>query len=239
MNHGSLFSGIGGFDLGFARAGIKTIWDVEIEPYCQAVLRKNFPETEIYSDVKEVGKHNLKPVDIISGGFPCQPTSVAGFRKGSKDDRWLWPEMSRIIKELDPTFVVGENVFGVIELELDNILSDLEALGYTAVALDIPACGASLPTMERHVWIIATTLNLGCEGGEKEAHSDYGNKGQFQGADTGEQNRWDISGTKFRRVCKRVSTKLEPNQRARLMALGNAVPPQIAEIIGNILIGIA
>ncbi len=82
MINGSLFAGIGGFDLGFQRAGIKTIWDVEIDPYCQKVLRKNFPETEIYSDVREVGKHNLKPVDILSGGFPCQDISVAGKQAG-------------------------------------------------------------------------------------------------------------------------------------------------------------
>ena len=105
ITHGSLFSGIGGFDLGFQWAGIETIWDVEIDPYCQAVLRKHFPSTEIFDDVRTAGKHNLKSVDIISAGFPCQPVSHSGKRQGKDDNRWLWPEVPRIIKEIKPLLI--------------------------------------------------------------------------------------------------------------------------------------
>lgn len=113
ITHGGLFSGIGGFGLGFQWAGIKTIWDVDIEPYSQQSLKINFPETEIFGDIREVGKHNLRSVDIISGGFPCQPFSNAGKRGGEADNRYLWPEMLRVIQELRPAWVVCENVAGL------------------------------------------------------------------------------------------------------------------------------
>lgn len=113
LTHGALFAGIGGFDLGFAWAGIKTLWDVEIDAWCQGQLKKNFPDTEIFGDIRDCGKENLKPVDIISGGFPCQPFSSAGKRRGAEDDRYLWPEMLRVIDEVRPAWVVGENVSGL------------------------------------------------------------------------------------------------------------------------------
>ena len=159
MNHGSLFAGIGGFDLGFQWAGIKTIWDVEIEPYCQKVLRKNFPDTEIFSDVREVGKHNLKPVDIISAGFPCQPTSVAGPRLGDRDSRWLWPEAKRVISEVGPRWVVCENPTGIISMGLDDVLTDLESLGYAWRAFIIPACAVGAYHIRERIFIVA---NLDC-----------------------------------------------------------------------------
>lgn len=111
LTHGSLFAGIGGFDLGFEWAGIKTIWQVEIDEYCQKVLAKHWPDVERFGDIRDCGKHNLRAVDVISGGFPCQPFSVAGKRRGTEDDRYLWPEMLRVISEVSPSWVVAENVF--------------------------------------------------------------------------------------------------------------------------------
>jgi len=156
MTHGSLFAGIGGFDLGFQWAGIKTLWDVEIDPYCQKVLRKNFPDTEIFSDVKEVGKNNLSPVDIISGGFPCQPWSVAGKQGGTADDRNLWPEMLRVIRELRPRWVVAENVPNLDTMGyLDVAIDDLESIGYEVRPIEIPAAGVGAPHLRRRIWIVA------------------------------------------------------------------------------------
>src|ERR1700678_1941479 len=116
LTHGSLFSGIGGFDLGFERAGIKNVWQVEIDPYCQRVLAKQFPDAERFDDVRTVGRHNLKPVDIISGGFPCQDISTAGKRAGIAEGTrsGLWSEYARIIGELRPRFVVVENVAALL-----------------------------------------------------------------------------------------------------------------------------
>ena len=133
MTHGSLFAGIGGFDLGFQWAGIETVWQVEIDDYCRQVLARHFPEAERFSDIRDCGAHNLKPVDIISGGFPCQPFSHAGKRRGTEDDRYLWPEMLRVIAEIRPTWVVGENVSGIISMaeqigDLKMVSKDIQRL---------------------------------------------------------------------------------------------------------------
>ena len=113
-------------DLGLDRAGMECAWQVEIDEYCLKVLEKHWPDVPKYKDVKDVGKENLKTVDLIAGGFPCQPHSVAGKRKGAEDDRNLWPEFIRIIRDLKPRFVLGENVPGIVTTYLDTVLSDLE-----------------------------------------------------------------------------------------------------------------
>ena len=182
LTHGSLFSGIGGFDLGFDRAGIDTLWQVERDPYCLKVLEKHWPDVTRYTDVRSVHgilahptseqdrriqqpelssntragcQQCLAPVDIITGGFPCQPFSVAGKRRGTADDRHLWPEMRRIIEEVRPRWVVAENVPGLIKLALDAVLSDLEALGYTVGAVTVPACAVDAPHRRDRLWIMA------------------------------------------------------------------------------------
>jgi hypothetical protein len=130
---GSLFAGIGGFDLGFERAGFKTRWQVEIDPYCQKVLAKNFPEAERFGDIRECGSHNLKPVDVICGGFPCQDISYAGLGKGIDGERsGLWSEFARIIHELRPPYVLVENVAALLRRPLETqetiAMSTLETL---------------------------------------------------------------------------------------------------------------
>jgi len=115
MKFGSLFTGVGGFDLGFERAGMKCEWQVEFDKNCQNILRKHWSETELFDDVRTVGKHNLKPVDLICGGFPCQDVSIAGKRAGIAGERsGLWFEFARIIDELEPAWVVIENVAGLL-----------------------------------------------------------------------------------------------------------------------------
>jgi DNA (cytosine-5)-methyltransferase 1 len=158
----SLFSGIGGLDLGLERAGMECVAQVEIDDFCQKVLTKHWPDVPKFKDVRNVGKHNLPAADVIAGGFPCQPHSYAGKRRGKADDRNLWPEYLRVIEELQPRFVIGENVPGLITTMLDEILSDLERVGYSCETFVIPAGAFNAPHWRDRVWIVAYSGSLGC-----------------------------------------------------------------------------
>jgi DNA (cytosine-5)-methyltransferase 1 len=158
MTIGSLFSGIGGFELGLLAAGMGPVkWQVENDEYCRKILDKRFPETEKFGDIHDIGKHNLEPVDVICGGAPCQPFSVAGVKRGTEDDRHLWPEMARIIDEIRPNYVIAENVTGIVKMELDTVLSDLESIGYTCGTFIIPAVSVNAAHRRDRVWVVANT----------------------------------------------------------------------------------
>ena len=157
MKFGSLFSGIGGIDLGLERAGMECAWQVEIDLYCQKILAKHWPDVKRLEDVRECGAHNLEAVDLICGGFPCQPHSLAGKRGGEGDDRNLWPEYRRIVAELRPRWVLGENVPGIRTTMLDTVLSDLEGFGYSTITLDIPAVAFDAPHRRHRYFIVAYT----------------------------------------------------------------------------------
>jgi DNA (cytosine-5)-methyltransferase 1 len=153
-----LFSGIGGFSLGLERAGpFRTVAFCEREPFPQAVLRKHWPEVPIYDDVRTIPTERLGRIDLICGGFPCQPWSVAGQQRGAEDDRDLWPVMASLIEKLRPRWVVGENVRGFVNepLGLQRSLSDLESLGYQTAPFVIPACAVDAPHRRDRVWIVA------------------------------------------------------------------------------------
>lgn len=160
---GSLFSGIGGFDLAAERAGMTVEWQVELDDYCNKVLAKHWPTVRRYRDVRDCGAANLAPVDLICGGFPCQPFSVAGKRGGADDDRYLWPEMRRVIAELKPRWVVAENVPGIINLALDTVLADLDSEGYEVGTLVLPACGVGAWHIRQRVWIVAHRNGKRCQ----------------------------------------------------------------------------
>ena len=161
LKHLDLFSGIGGFSLGLESAGlVETVAFCDFDKYCQKVLKKNFPGVPIYGDVKELNYDKLKAdgidqIDIITGGYPCQPFSVAGRKKGEDDPRHVWPEMFRLIKELRPTWVIGENVGGHIKLGLDTVLENLESEGYSARTFSISATSIGANHKRERVWIIA------------------------------------------------------------------------------------
>lgn len=159
-----LFAGIGGIALAAEWAGIETVAFCEREPFCQKVLQKNFPGVPIFDDVCTLNRQLLEEkgviepggtIDIISGGFPCQPYSIAGKRKGKEDDRDLWPEMFRIIKELRPTWVVGENVANFANMELDRTLFDLESAGYKGQSFIIPACAVDAKHRRDRTFVVA------------------------------------------------------------------------------------
>lgn len=161
LTHLSLFSGIGGLDLAAERAGFCTVGQCEFADYPYQVLCRHWPDVPKWRDICTLSggdfydRTGLRTVDVLSGGFPCQPFSVAGKRRGTEDDRYLWPEMLRVIKELRPAWVVGENVAGIINMALDQVLSDLEALGYETRTFVIPACGVDAPHRRDRVAIIS------------------------------------------------------------------------------------
>jgi DNA (cytosine-5)-methyltransferase 1 len=169
LKHGSLFSGIGGFDLAAEWMGWENLFQCEKDEWCRKVLAKNFPYTNRYTDIKEFKAiEYYGKVDIVSGGFPCQPFSVAGKRKGKDDDRYLWEEMLRVIATIKPTYVVGENVTGIIGLALDTVLSDLEVQNYTTETFIIPACSKNAWHRRDRVWIVAYANSIGRQDEQKE-----------------------------------------------------------------------
>lgn len=169
MNHASLFSGIGGFDLAAEAAGMQNVFSVENDAHCDKVLRKRFPNVRRFHDITEFdGREYAGAIDVLSGGFPCQPFSVAGNRKGKEDDRALWPEMLRVIREIRPTWVLGENVPGIINMELDSVLSDLEGESYEIQAFIIPALSQDAKHRRDRVWIAAHSAGVERTAGAEE-----------------------------------------------------------------------
>ena len=170
LKHLDLFSGIGGFSLGLeATGGFETVAFCDIEEFPRKVLQKHWPGVKQYEDIKELNYEKLKadgllPIDIITGGYPCQPFSIAGRKKGEKDPRHLWPEYFRLIKELRPTWVIGENVSGHIKLGLDTVLENLESEGYSVRTFSISAASIGANHQRERIWIVANTNSSGNKG---------------------------------------------------------------------------
>ncbi len=258
MTVGSLFAGIGGFDLGFKRAGYDVRWQVEINGYCRAVLRKHWPDVRRYADVRRVGRHNLEPVDVLCGGFPCQDISVAGAGAGLAGARsGLWGQYARIIRELRPSYVVVENVSALLGRGLGTVLGDLAESGYDAEWRCIPASAVGAWHERDRLWIVA--------------HAHGVRELQPQGLNPDERRRHhhstaadaahiDRSGPQERFVFARVpgparcdddgqNATLDPWRTTepalvrgihgvparvdRIRGLGNAIVPQIAEWIAH------
>ena len=198
MTHGSLFSGLGGFDLAARWMGWRNAFNCEIDGFCSRVLGYHFPESEHYGDIRTTDFTKWRGrIDVLSGGFPCQPFSVAGRRRGADDDRYLWPEMLRVIREIRPAWVIGENVAGILtmvqpgeetevaseasifgegyeETELrqrhvvETVCEDLEREGYSVQPLVIPACAVGAPHRRDRVWFVAHRDDAGAEGQRPE-----------------------------------------------------------------------
>jgi DNA (cytosine-5)-methyltransferase 1 len=166
--HLDIFSGIAGWGLAAQWSGFRTLGFVEIERYAQRVLAKHFPGVPIHSDIFDFDGTNFRGVDLITGSPPCQPYSVAGKRRGSADDRALWPEMFRVIGEARPTWTVIEEVAGFISMELDNVLSDLEGIGYATRSFVIPACAVDARHRRDRLWIVAKSISKRGRSGNSE-----------------------------------------------------------------------
>ena len=151
---GSLFSGIGGLDLGLERAGFRVLWQCEANPFCREVLAAHWPGVPCFDSVESVDE-SAPPVEVICGGFPCQPVSVAGHRRGQDDDRWLWPEMGRIIRVLRPRIVIVENVPGLTVRGMGDVLGDLAQMRYDARWDCIPAAYVGAPHLRYRIFIVA------------------------------------------------------------------------------------
>lgn len=185
-----LFSGLGGFSLGLERTGkYKTVAFCEIDKYCTLLLQKHWKGVKIYNDVKKITKEGfeadgIESPDIITGGFPCQPFSVAGKQKGTNDDRHLWPEMFRIIKAFKPRFVIGENVPGIVNIQdgvvFETVCTDLESQGYEVQPFNIPAAAVGAPHQRKRIWIIATLADSVSNDERREISRSDEEKGRVQ-----------------------------------------------------------
>lgn len=160
MKFAHLFSGIGGFALASDWMGWETVLNCEIDPFCQRILKYYWPKAELYGDIKttDFSIHRGR-IDILTGGFPCQPYSTAGKRLGKEDERHLWPEMLRAIREIQPSYVVGENVRGLTNwnggVVFDEVQSDLEAAGYEVIPFLLPSASVNAPHRRDRIWFIA------------------------------------------------------------------------------------
>ena len=251
LTFGSLFAGIGGIDLGLERAGMTCKWQVEINDFCNKVLEKHWPEVKRYRDVREVGIANLEPVDLIAGGFPCQDVSLAGKRAGLHGKRsTLWSEFYRIICEIQPSWVLIENVTGLFSSDngkfFRKILWELSSIGFDVEWETVPAAWVGAPHIRHRVFIIANTDSSIRTDGLLQARRDQietQRKKGFWGFDWSEfevesrptaiLQRWSNN------VCESPLMRVDdglPEIVDRLKSLGNAVVPQVAEFIGRCIL---
>jgi DNA (cytosine-5)-methyltransferase 1 len=186
MKHGSLFSGIGGFDLAAEWMGWENVFHCEWNPFGQKILKHYWPKAESFNDItKSDFTKYANTIDILTGGFPCQPYSSAGKRLGKEDERHLWPEMLRAIQEISPRFVVGENVRGLLNwnggMVFEEVCAELESYGYQVAPVVIPACAVNAPHRRERIWFVATnTKHLRCEQCQQQGQSRCG-KGVSKG----------------------------------------------------------
>jgi len=178
LNHGSLFSGIGGFDLAAEWMGWNNIFHCEWNEFGQKILKYYWPNAISYGDIKQTDfTIHRGNIDILTGGFPCQPYSQAGKRRGKEDERHLWPEMLRAIREISPTFIVGENVYGLLNwnggLVFDEVQADLEAEGYEVQPVILPACGKDAPHKRERIWFVAYSGDKRCNNGSDNRKERY------------------------------------------------------------------
>lgn len=232
MNVLSLCSGVGGLELGFERAGMTTVGQVELNDFCRAVLTKHWPEVPKHDDVRTcVAWWRSQPrpeIHLVAAGFPCQPASLAGPRLGEDDERWLWPAVDEVIVELRPEWVVFENVPGLRTLGLGTVLADLHRRGYTVRVGEISACAVGAPHARTRLFGVAHAPRFRRPGGRGVRPGPALLEREGRGQEHGRQ--W-ARGSRPHGVAYGVPARVD-----RLRAIGNAVVPQVAEDIGRLIV---
>lgn len=230
MKFGSLFAGIGGLDLGLERAGMECVWQVENDPYATKVLEKHWPDVRRYGDIKEINWEEVERPDLVCGGFPCQPVSIAGKQRGAADKRWLWPEFAHCLRVVRPRYVLVENVPGLLARGMGNVLGDLASLGYDAEWESLPAAAFGAPHLRYRVFVVA-------HNGSQRIQGVFSKKIPFQ-----RRFSWCKDVRRVEDFFGRpdIPTPLfwgnrdgVPHWVDRLRCLGNAVVPQVAEWVGR------
>lgn len=235
MRYGSLFTGIGGIDLGLDRAGMECRWQVECNEFCRSVLERHWPGVPRHGDVRAF--RDIERVDVVCGGFPCQPVSLAGRMKVDEDERWLWPEFFRVVRDVRPRYVVVENVRGLLSGGIEEVVTDLASVGHCVEWAVLPAAAFGAPHLRERVFVVSYPEPVGWQAGCGVAE-DQGGAGQrwsepppgdqrVFGYAPGGEHQWEAE-PGVRRVADGV-----PDQAHRLGALGNAVVPQVAEWVGR------
>lgn len=233
MKAASLFTGIGGMDIGAERAGIEIVLQVEIEPFCNKILVRHWPKINKIWDIREVRKSDIEKVDILFGGFPCQPISIAGMKLGEQDERWLWGEFLRCIYISRPRYIVIENVKallfrrsgGLDNTLIEGILFDLAVCGYDAEWQVISAAAFGAPHLRERVFIVAyaDSKRPPCALSKVLAQEPW--------RSTSKRCDWRLSESRILRDIHGF-----PNRVERIRGLGNAVVPQVAEYVFSCLI---
>lgn len=230
---GSLFAGIGGFDLGLERAGMTVKWQVEIDPWCRKVLEKHWPDVKRYEDVRTVGAHNLERVDLLCGGFPCQDVASNGTKAGLAGAKSsLFFEVVRLVRELRPRIVLLENVADLLVRGMGRVLGELAALGYDAEWECLPAAAFGLPQPRWRVFIVAYAGRVGCEVRHERLE---GGPFAFARLDGDGLATAEHRAAQAARLVRGMDDGL-PGTVDRVRSLGNAIVPQIAEWIGRRII---
>lgn len=235
MTFGSICTGIGGLDLGLERAGMEARWMCEIDPFCRGVLAKRWPNVHCYEDMTMLeGMDELVAVDLLCGGFPCQPHSVEGEQKGSEDERNLWPATFGIVRRLRPRWCVFENVYGIINTIFGQVCSDLEREGYTVRPLVFGARDIGARHGRRRVWFMAHSQSVGQWRGPAKAkrRNAAASSRDEQLAGLLQPCPWP-SVSSARTYGTRYGFRGRPHGMRRVKALGNAVVPHCAELIGR------
>lgn len=229
-----LFSGIGGFALAARWAGIETVGFCEIDDFCRKVLEKHWPNVPKERDIKDVDGTKYD-VELITGGYPCQPFSSIGKMRGKEDPRHLWPEMLRVIKQARPTYVVAENVARHVTNGLDTVLHDLEGEGYTARPIIIPACAVGAPHQRDRLWVVAYSesqrkhralAQSGCEASKNESRGRHANRKPVRADSGSTESGWRRGWGAEPRVYG-LDYGI-PHRVDRNRAHGNAIVPQVA-----------
>lgn len=231
---GSMFSGIGGLDLGLERAGMTVIWQAETEPWCTRVLAKHWPAVPNLGDVTKIDWSDVDRPDLLAGGFPCQPVSDAGLKLAHDDVRWLWPEMRRAIEALRPEWVVIENVPGLRKRGLATVRDDLAALDYLARPVSLSACELGAPHPRRRLFTLAHAVGEGCRAGRADGRGAGQAGGGHEDRPVVARDPWWADEPRVDRVAYGF-----PHRVDRARAIGNAVVPQVSELIGRRIVAVA